>query len=74
MVCKNLNGIVDKVNALIIYQSKQTPKPCDNEFINEFCCHNRCISVYCLCFHPLGGVFSGYQNVFVYDILAYGFD
>jgi hypothetical protein len=74
MVCKNFNGIIDKVSALITYQSKQTTKPHENEFIDEFCCHNHCIGAQHLCFHPLGGVISGYQNVFFFGTPTYGFD
>ncbi len=74
MVCKNLNGIVKKMNALNIYQSKKTTKPCENEFINDFCCHNHCIGAQCLYFHPFAGIVSGYQNILVSDIPTYGFD
>ncbi len=74
MVYKDFNGIVDKVSALITYQSKRTSKPCENEFGDEICCHNYCICVQCLYFHPLGGVVGSYPNVLVFSILAYGFD
>jgi hypothetical protein len=43
MMGKNLNGIIDKVSALIVYQSKQTTKPCEIEFTDEFCYHDCCI-------------------------------
>jgi hypothetical protein len=43
MVCKNLNGITEKMNALIIHQSKRTAKSCENEFIDEFSFHSHCI-------------------------------
>ncbi len=48
MVYKNLNGIIDKVNALITYQNKQTTKLFENKFIDEFYYHS-CICVQCLC-------------------------
>jgi hypothetical protein len=47
MVYKNFNGIIDKVNALIIYQSKQIAKSCENEFIDEFNYHSCCIGAQC---------------------------
>jgi hypothetical protein len=74
MVSKNLNGIINKMDALNTYQSKQITKPCENEFINESCYHSHCISAQCFCFHPFGGIVSGYQNVFVPNIPIYGFD
>ncbi len=74
MVCTNLNGIADKVNALIIYQNKQTTELCENEFIDEFYCHSCCICAHYLCFHPFGGVIGSYQNVFVFNIPTHVFD
>jgi hypothetical protein len=62
------------MNALNTYQTMQTAKPCENEFIDEFCYHNHCIGVQCLCFHPFGCLVGGYQNVLVSDIPTYGFD
>jgi hypothetical protein len=59
---------------MIICQNKRITKPCENEFINELCCHSCYIGVQCFCFHPLGGIIGGYQNVFVSNILTYGFD
>ncbi len=74
MICKNLNGIIDKVSALIIYQSKRTPKLCENEFIDEFSYHSYYIGAQCFCFHPFGCVVGYYQNVFIFYIPIYGFD
>jgi len=60
MVCKNINGIIDKVSALITYQSKKIAKSCENEFVDELSCHNCYIGALCLCLYPLGGVISCY--------------
>jgi hypothetical protein len=73
MVCKNFNGVIDEMSALITFRIKTT-KPGENELIYKFHNHRHYIDAQCLCFHPLNGIVGYYQNILISSRFVDWFD
>ncbi len=63
MVSKVSNRIIDKMGTQIGHNCQWTSKSCKNMFVQKLGSYYNNVGAKCSCFHPLGCIVSGHQNV-----------